>query len=117
MISSLIPSLHDALIAGGSAFGMALLAAALPYVNRKLTEYKPESQALAQILTLMDTLLMGRTELKIGDVDILDVATEAASRVAKATELSEESAVGLVKEAADLWSLRIFKAKAEAEGR
>ncbi|MDV3349922.1 hypothetical protein QGP82_14550 [Leptothoe sp. LEGE 181152] len=105
------PTLHDAVVAGVAGFGMVLITKALPFINRKLTQFNPDAKVLAQILGLMDTLLVGRADLEIGSINIVDVAREAAESIAKTTSLTEGQVAELIKSAAQLWSIKIFGEK------
>ena len=111
------PTLHDALVAGASAFGMVLISKALPFINQALTQSNSDAKVLAQVLALMDTLLMGRVDLKFGSIDIMVIAKEATESVARTTSLTEAQVANLIKRAAELWSMKIFSEKGPLRGQ
>ena len=111
MLDTLSPVLHDAVLAGLGASGMALVAAILPFANKWLNEIKPDSKILAQILSMMDLLLTDRADFSIKGVDLLDVAIQAANKINETDSLTEDTVKNLANKAAEKWSLKVFQSK------
>ncbi len=105
------PTLSEALLAGAVAIGGVLLGAVIPTINQKLSDYSSDRKVLAQLVSTMDLLLGDRINLTIGSIDVGAIAKEAAQRLAATDSVSVDQAMGLIGDAARLWSPVIFQEK------